>query len=596
MKIFKGRINIMVVLLTGSLMLSACSLETVERENQLVETENQFVETGLTQSESFDIFLDDLAMEALKASPLAATFTLGDLEEAGLLYLAEDLDRIDLAAHDESLVQAKADLETLRSFDPEQLTDQQKLNYELVKFNLQHALKNDFTYIENLIQPSAGVQVNIPLTLMQIEFESVHELDAFMLRVKKLPRLFDDVIAYEQERFALGYGLPAYLYKDVVDQIDAMLVEPEAFMMYLSFSDKVDVMDDLNDEEKADYKERYLTIVKDDLYPAFGRLKAQAQAMEISENSGSISEWADGQAYYQELVDYMTSGELDVEGLEEWANSLLAQTTNEFQSLLTSYPDLMTMDIESLLPKYDSMEQVYDLVYKIYHKEFMDYGIELASEHVIPKYLEEYLPSGFYFPVTTDGQDYGNMFLQASTYDNISVDTVWLYYHENIPGHHLYYSYIANSQQPLYRKMNEYLPYEEGWATYLETACFKYMDLPEGLAEYYELNSQYSNALMVLLDINFHYKGMTADEIKGQLLMMGYDDESATSLINRIISKPGEMIHYMYGDYKMNEFKNIYKKAAGDHYSDKDFHEFILSHYGLPFYLVEDELAKLTFY
>jgi uncharacterized protein (DUF885 family) len=223
----------------------------------------------------------------------------------------------------------------------------------------------------------------------------------------------------------------------------------------------------------------------------------------------------------------------------------------------------------------------------------MDYGTTLASENVIPPYLEEHLAAGFYFPVTTDGEDYGNMFLQANDYENISADTVILYYHENIPGHHLYYSYIADSDEPLYRKMNEYLRYEEGCATYIQDASFDHMDLPDGVSEFFKLNSAFNNAFMVLFDIGFHYDGMSIEEAKAELAGLGYEDEGATSVINRMISKPGETIHYMYGEYKMEHFKDMMMEQEGEAFNLARFHDFILQHYGLPFDVVEDNLKKL---
>jgi len=387
--------------------------------------------------------------------------------------------------------------------------------------------------------------------------------------------------------------VPGFLYKEVVEQIEAMLVEPENYMMYLSFVDRIDEFEGLSEDEKESYKTDYLEIIRNEIYPAFEVLKKQAIIMSLSTNSGSVSEWTDGKEYYNALVKYKTADELDVEGLKAWANDELESIVTSFQALTSKYPDLMSMNLNNAFPSYDSIDEVYEIVNEVYKTEFLDYGVTFASENIIPDYLEKHLAAGFYFPITIDGEDYGNMFLQASDYDEITADTVILYYHENIPGHHLYYSYISKSDQPMLRKMNEYLPYEEGWASYVQNLAFGHLGLEDGVDEFFQLNSAYTNAFMVLMDIKFHYDGISIDELTNELLSLGYEAESVDGIVNRMISKPGEMIHYMFGEYKMNELKKMYKEKMGKDYDVKLFHDFILYHYGLPFYIVENEMDLL---
>lgn len=584
----KKLLSIILVLILTMSLFAGCNTQ----EDAPIEEEEVVIE--LTESEKFDAFLQRLAVEALESSPITATFTLGDLEANGLFELASELDHIDLEEYGEAIATTREELIELEAFNYDELSKSQQLNYDLAKFNIDHSLAmSDFLYIDNVIQPSAGVQVNFPLALMQIEFESREEIDAFVLRVKEVPRLFDEVVIYEQERFELGYGLPGYLYDEVVEQIDAMLVEPEDFMMYLSFVDRIDAFEGLTDEERDAYKSEYLDIVTNELYPAFEVLKDQALAMNGSTASGSISEWADGRDYYDALVKYKTSDELDVEGLEAWASDQITELTIAFQNMYASNPEIFDMDFENIFPEYESLDEIYDIVDEVYKTEFMDYGVTFATENIIPEYLEEHLAAGFYFPVTVDGEDYGNMFLQADDYDEVTEDTVILYYHENIPGHHLYYSYISTSDEPLFRKMNEYLTYEEGWATYVQNLSFSHMGLPEGVDEFFLMNSAYSNAFLVLIDIKLHYEGLSVEEVKNEMMMLGFDEEGADSTITRMISKPGEMIHYMFGEYKMSQMKETFIEVKGDEYDVKDFHDFILSHYGLPFYVLEDELEDM---
>lgn len=547
-----------------------------------------------TESQKFDAFLESMAVDALKSSPLTATFTLGDLKRENLSDLASQLDHVSIASTEEHLQKSQENLKTLESFDIEQLSESQQLNYQLAKYNLNHEISmGKYDYIQSLIQASSGIQVDFPLALMQIEFESKEEIDSFLKRVQEFPRLVDEVILYEQERYTKGYALPGHIYEQVVQQIDDMLVEPENFLMTLSFNDKIDEFSDLTEAQKAEYKATYLTIIKDQIYPALEKIKIQSESMESSDASGSISEWPDGKAYYEDLVAYMTSEALDVQGLEKWATDELNSIAGQFQALINADPQVLDLDFEANLPKYQSITEIYDAIDVVYEKEFNDYGITFATENIIPDYLEDTLPAGFYFPVTVDGEDYGNMYLQQKDYNSPTADTLMLFYHENIPGHHLYYSYIAKSDEPLYRKMNEYLAYEEGWATYCQNLAFENMGLDDSFAKFLSLNNAYTNAFMVLMDIQLHYYGTPVDDIKQQFISLGYDAASVDGILDRMISKPGETIHYMYGNDKIAEWRTQFEEAKGLFFDVKEFHDFVLSHFGLPFFVVEAEMDKL---
>jgi uncharacterized protein (DUF885 family) len=576
------------------IMIMLMSMIGCSRVEEKVE-EKVEVKVTVTEAQRFDEFLEKMARNALMASPLTATFTLGDLKREGLEALASQLDHLSLDTIKQTLEQNAINLATLESMDYSQLSHGQQLNYELAKYNMTTGAKlYDHLYIQNLIQASSGIQVDFPLALMQIEFDSKEEIDAFILRVKEFPRLIDEVIVYEKERFSLGYGLPGYIYSDVVQQITDMLVEPENFLMMQSFSERIDQFPTLTDEEKSSYKHIYLDIVINQLYPAFEKIKEQAQSMEQSTASGSISDWPEGKAYYEDLIVYMTSEELDVEGLKEWATNEINVIAEQFQILIKNDPQILEVDFEAALPSYNSMEDIYSAINLVYKEQFNDYGVTFATENVIPTYLEDTLAAGFYFPITVDGEDYGNMYLQEKDYKEPVADTLMLYYHENIPGHHLYYSYIAKSSEPLYRKMNEYLAYEEGWATYCQNLSFENMGLSDGIRQFFILNAAYSNAFMVLMDIRLHYEGVPTKQIKEEFLSLGYDEESVDAMVNRMISKPGETVHYMYGNHKMHQWKSQYQEAKGDSFDIKEFHDFVLMHFGLPFYVVEKELDRLA--
>ena len=546
----------------------------------------------MTTEQKFNQVVEEYAVSKLQESPITASFTLGDLERYGIEELASQLDHFELIDANEEAEKIDAFIKKLKSFDEDELSKEQKKDLELFLFQLKYEKAfNEFTYISNGITPSGGFQVEFPIVLMQIEFDQEEDILNYLKRVKELPRLFDEIIAYEKERQEKGYTLPAYLHQKSIEQMQEMVVEADQFLMYQGFEDRIHQVSYLEEAEKERYKKEFLALVEEELIPMYEELiEAVTKLKEASLAKGSISEWEDGQAYYETLVRYNTSDELDVEGLRKWAEGEFNATLASFQQLMMKDPKIIEVDFENLLPTDLTLEDVYKKSEEVLATKFKTYPVDSAVENVIPSYLEEYLAAAFYLPITIDGEDYGNMFFRQSDLENPTVDTLVTMFHENIPGHHLYYSYIKDSDESLLRKMVEYLPYEEGYAQYVQDMAYEYMGLEENVIEFLRLNSQLIYAYMVQLDIALHYDGKSGAEIKSELMNFGYDEVSAQETVDRMISKPGEMIHYMYGAYKMKEFKKRYQEIQGSEYDEKEFHEMILEHYGMPFYILEEEM------
>ncbi len=545
-----------------------------------------------SDEDAFVTLMDEWADETLRSSPLTATFTYGDLEAEGYGDLASELDHMTVESTEKQKEEAKESLKALEAINKDSLSVKNQQNYELLEYLLTISMNQaDYVLMQNAIQPSSGVQVQVPLSLMQTELDNKVEVEAYLERVAKLPRLLDETIAYEQKRMEAGYMLPASLYEKVLEQISGMMDQADTFLLYQGFIDQLDGVTGLSEEDRQGYLAQMLALIQDEIFPAYDRLYTEVELLaNTSEATGSVSDWENGQAYYEQLVDQETNGEMTVSELEEWALTQMTDVQMEFASLISSNPDILETDLYALLPKYTSMEDIYDKVDEVYKDQFNDYNIELASEHIIPSYLEDYLAAGFYFPVTIDGKDYGNMYLPQDTYDNVTVDTFVLYLHENVPGHHLYFTYVSRSDQPAIRKMASNLTYEEGWAQYCQELAYDYMDLDPTMAQFLKLNSVYANAAMVYLDIQFHYHGLALEDLEKAFEDMGYGGEALEPTINRLIANPGEMIHYMYGGYRMGEFKKMMMEKMGDDFTPQYFHEFILNHYGLPFPTVENAM------
>lgn len=558
--------------------------ENQKNSNQLSEKEIE------TLRGDFDKYCDSLAKKIIEESPLNATFMYSDLESLGLEDLLYQLDDASDEAMKKQIQNSKDILEYLDSINVRYLTEEQQKTYKMLIFqNEAFVTGEEFSYYSNAFQPSSGIQINFPISLMQIELESEKEVQAYIERVRELPRLFDQFIEYENTRAQEELLLPSYMYDLIIDQINEMIVEPESFMMYLSFCERVDMLETLSEKSKNEYKSTFLEIIKNDIYPAYDRMEVALEEIKSqSTNTLGLSEWENGQKYYDYLVGYYTSYDMDAEDLRLWTQEEFGNAIGSVQTFFTDHPDLSEEEFEAFFDKVNSLESLYEIEDEFLKDAFFDYDVTRASENIIPSYLVEHLPPAFYFPISIDGKDYGNMYVAEEAFNTITMDTLVTDIHENIPGHHLYFSVLYNSDLPLIRKVYDFDSYAEGWAQYVQDKTYEYAASDEEIVEFWRNYTKLDAALRVLMDIQVNYDGISKEEAVKQMLQMGYDQESAEAIYNRILANPGEVINYYFGSSIIEGYLLECEKALGEDFDIKAFHDLILNNAELPFDIMDD--------
>lgn len=587
---------VLMVVLILAVIFSGCA-DKDKRDSKKDQSKEKEVVTSEdidATREAFDQYCEALAKRIIEDSPLNATFMYGDLESRGLESLLYELDDASIEATEAQIEDANKVLEYLKTLDKKHLTTEQKKTYEMLIFqNKSIVAGEDYIYYYNAFQPSSGVQIDIPIDLMQIELESEKEVVAYIERIKQLPRLFKQFIEYEYERANKGLTLPENLYETVLEQMDELLVEPEKFILYLSFCDRVDLLQSIDTAQKDKYKAEFLEIVKNDIYPVYDEMKIALEEIKtLTTNTMGLPEWENGQEYYDYLVKYGTSYNIDAEDLRQWAEDRLGEASYEIQLYFSNHPEFAEKELSEILPQIGNMEELYKMEEQFLEKSFMDYGIVRASENRIPPYLEEHLPPAFYFPISIDGEDYGNMYMAEEAFSNVSMETFEMDIHENIPGHHLYFSVLYGSDLPLIRKVYDFLAYTEGWAQYVQGKTYRFSAEDEETARFWDNFLAFNAAYSVILDIEVNYDGMPKEEAINKMITFGYDKEGAESSYNRMLANPCEMIDYNYGSYVIEKYLKECMNKQKANFNIKEFHDLILQNAALPFTSMDDVIEE----
>jgi uncharacterized protein (DUF885 family) len=160
-------------------------------------------------------------------------------------------------------------------------------------------------------------------------------------------------------------------------------------------------------------------------------------------------------------------------------------------------------------------------------------------------------------------------------------------YHETIPGHHFQIALeLEDKDLPRFRQIRALgnIPaLNEGWGLYAERLAAEagwYGDDAEGLLG--QLDSELFRARRLVVDSGLHAKRWTRQQ--------GIDFGIEASEVERYTVFPGQACSYMMGELRILELRERAKKALGDRFSLREFHDVVLRTGTVPLGLLERQV------
>jgi uncharacterized protein (DUF885 family) len=161
-------------------------------------------------------------------------------------------------------------------------------------------------------------------------------------------------------------------------------------------------------------------------------------------------------------------------------------------------------------------------------------------------------------------------------------------YHETIPGHHFQLGLtIENKNLPRFRQIRAFggiSAYTEGWALYAERLAAEsgwYDGDPAGLLG--QLDNELFRARRLVVDTGLHVKHWT----RQQAIDYGIEP----SEVERYVVFPGQACSYMIGELKIIELREKAKKALGNRFSLREFHNVVLGVGSVPLDTLERQVS-----
>jgi uncharacterized protein (DUF885 family) len=558
------------------------------------------------------VFYERVFLEYGLESPELLT-QLRMLESIGIRSHNAKLDDRSQLAGDAQQAKLKADLATLRQYDRNAMSEQEKLSYDMLEWFMAHGAEGEqWRYHSYPVNQLFGVQNSLPNFM--VNSHPLHDLtdaEHYIARLDQFNRVFLQVVEDLQIRANKGVMPPRFVLEKVLAEMQGFTAGAiEDQLLYKHFAGKVDSIHDIDAATATALKQKVATAIKTSVLPGYQHLTEYLQAL-LPQTTTDDGVWKlpNGEAYYAYMLKEHTTTDLTPAqihqlGLDEVARiqqqmliTLQAQgvSGDHVPTMMKAlgddprflYPDTAEARLQILADYKTILADIntrLDGAFNIRPKAAMDV-------QRVPEFSEKTAPGAYYNAPAMDGSRpgvfYANLYNIKAT-PKFSMKTLAV--HEGIPGHHFQ---IAIQQElqglPTFRKILPFTVYAEGWALYTEQLMAErglYQDDPFG--DLGRLQDELFRAIRLVVDTGIHHHRWTREQaiayMAGNSGMAASDVEAE---IERYIVMPGQACAYKIGMLKIIELRNKAQTELGDKFKLTDFHDVVLKNGSMPIAILQ---------
>ena len=584
----------------NKIYLSIASLTLVASCQTNYLDNNQVQEAVIDENIRFEDFLADQWEQNLEDSPIFASL-LGNKK------FNQDITSNNIKTFESNKLKLKIALNSLNSFNYNQLNSANKLNYQLKEISLSNAIEasNYPSYYLSLNQ-RGGVQSYYE-TGDRLVYSSKQDYEDWLIRLSKY---VDNIINTKnnlEKGIQNGYTQPRLVTSQVIAQIDNILnsnIEDNPYLkIFINADDSF-----FAKGEQEDLIIRATELIRVDIIPSYVELNNFLKNIYLpnSRESIGLSDIPDGAAWYEYAARYHTTTNLTPDEIHNIGLKEVKRIRNEMEQIIDNLqwdgdfksflnylrtsprfyydnPDdllnaylIMAKSIDPLLPK----------IFKVFPRA--PYGVIPIPAESAPFTTTAYYNS----PAKgRPGYFYANLYKPESRpkYE-IPVLTV----HEAVPGHHFQISIAQELENvPTFRKYQSFTAFVEGWGLYSEELG-EFMNLyDDPYDKFGQLTYDMWRAIRLVVDTGMHYK----DWSRQDAIDLFIENTAKSRLdieneVDRYIAWPGQALAYKIGQLKILELRNKAELELGDKYDIKDFHYEVLKRGSLPLDILEEYINE----
>ena len=546
--------------------------------------------TNTSQNKTFQSFTKEVFCQEVSSNSISLHYSLKEPEKYGIkaapvTFGSFTTDSKGTAASLENLRAA------LKTFSYDNLSVQNQLTYDVLDYYLQMAEENaGYLLYEEPLGLVSGIQTQLPVLLSEYQFYNEEDVDTYLNLMKTTPEYFESLIAFEKEKSAAGLFMADYAADTVISQCTAFMEMGESNYLVSTFVERIGQLG-LSTEAQSRYIKRNAQMLQSYVLPAYNQLISAVQSLKGSgKNEEGLCHLPDGKAYYEQVVAESTGSEKTVPELEDMTRRQIISDLEAMEKVLniagSQAKETAAMEDNNPVTILNELENKTG-------GAFPEPPETVTQVKYVPEAMEEHLSPAFYMIPAIDNTEENVIYVnQSHMSNNLTLYTTLA--HEGYPGHLYQTVYYAGTDPDPLRSIFNFGGYVEGWATYAEMCSYYLSSLSKEQATLLQKNSSIILGLYALADMGIHYDGWSRIDTVSFFKNYGIKGAKTIERIYElIIDSPGNYLKYYIGYVEFLELKKEWAEKKNSDFSQKEFHEAVLSVGPAPFALVEEYMWKM---
>ena len=594
------------VMVMGLVLVAACTTDDVPATQERVTVAEEDRPTwdpptaasviAATEGLGFDDFLDESYRLLLMRYPQ----TLTDLGLAALFGVRNDrLNDYSEAYELETQRIEQGILDRLRAFDRHALSPDQQLTYDIYEWSFSDLVRGHefslYSYpVSHYFITSLDQQLLDAMTQVH-PFRTADDVRDYVMRLGQVDVQISQLIEAIERRAAEGIVVPRVMIDWALGDLEGLATASlQRHPLYATLEEKSQGVG-LAADERERLLEKACGIMADEILPVYEALHVTMQGLRVdAPDEIGFGQYEGGAEYYAYALRHRNQMTLTPQEVHDIG---LREVTRLREEIHAAAADLG-------MPEGLSLQE-------IYRRAGTDGG-SVSGEAIVAEYERlvdearsrvdvafERLPTadvvvvpdrigGYYRPAPADGSRLAQ-FAASNQGSKPKYRMATLTYHETIPGHHLQIALSQEFDLPLFRLVETFLGYAEGWALYAEELAWElgwYDDNPYGNIG--RLSDQMMRAVRLVVDTGIHVLGWSFDRATNYFAEhTGRPRGESQYNILRYAAWPGQATAYMVGRLEMLRLRASAQERLGDAFDLKAFHTAVLENGSVPLEILE---------
>lgn len=525
--------------------------------------------------EQFDRFTQDMFMDIVASSTLNTHFMLTDPEAYGLEKQPVTWGKFSLEELKNTDKELREQKEWLDSINPAQLTESQKVTYDILQESINTDLSSSgMKLYSQVLSPVVGLQSQTPILLAEYQFYKEQDVKDYLELISQMDEYYADILTFEKEKAKEGLSMSDGTIERVQTSCKTYANLPEENFLTETFTERLESLESIPAEQKAAYEKEHSKLIREDFTKAYQLLDDGLEELKgTSKSETGLNGLPQGKKYYEYLVkSYTGMSYPSVNALIQATEKHIDKELTKMVQIVQRNPQVAEQAMDYQFALTDPVKVMEDLK-KQTEKDFpalsqCDYTIKY-----VPEALEEFLSPAFYLTSPIDNPKDNHIYLNRGMYQ--MYDMYPLLAHEGYPGH-LYQNVYSNTTNLCdLRKALHFGSYIEGWGTYVEYYSYSLDNgLDKDLGEFLRCNESIMLAYAAYIDLNVNYNGWTKEQVEDftEILFTSGAPEMAEFYYNTVIDEPANYVQYFEGYLELITMRDQALKKTGL----KEYNTFIL--------------------